>query len=179
MINQIRYLGDDLRRWSWSSFRSIFYNVFEQGVWVVVFYRLSRVLFLVKIPLIKVVLRLIAFFLMKFSEFFLGAVIKPEADIGPGLYVGHAGCIIVHQEVKAGKNLNIGPGVIIGQKGLGAEGVPQLGDNVYVGTGAKLLGNIHIGNDVRIGANAVVLKDIPDGATVVGVPAQIIKGGSI
>jgi serine O-acetyltransferase len=47
---------------------------------------------------------------------------------------------------------------------------------VYVGTGAKLLGGIHIGHNVRIGANAVVLKDIPDGATAVGVPAQIIRG---
>ena len=74
-----------------------------------------------------------------------------------------------------GKNFSIGPGVIIGQKGLGAQGVPVIGDDVYVGTGAKILGPVTLGHHVNIGANAVVVKDISDGSTAVGIPAKIIK----
>ena len=51
----------------------------------------------------------------------------------------------------------------------------MIGDNVYIGVGAKVLGNIRIGNNVKIGANAVVIKDVPDNATVVGVPARVVK----
>jgi len=63
----------------------------------------------------------------------------------------------------------------LGTKGMGAQGVPALGNNVYVGVGAKILGNVRIGNNVKIGANAVVVHDVPDEVTVVGVPAQIIS----
>ena len=83
--------------------------------------------------------------------------------------------IRVHPKTKAGKNLSIGPGVILGEKGLGGKGAPQLGNNVYLGVGSKILGDVKIGNDVKVGANAVVVKNIPDGAVAVGVPAKVIK----
>lgn len=54
----------------------------------------------------------------------------------------------------------------------GGDDIPVLGDNVEIGVGAKVLGRIHIGNNVKIGANAVVIRDVPDGATAVGVPAR-------
>ncbi len=175
ILNQFRYLMSDLKRWKCASAKDVFYAVFEQGVWATIFYRLSRALFLVDIPVVKILLRLASFFLMKFSEYFLGAAIKPEADIGPGLYIGHTGLIRIHPKVKAGKNLSIGPGIILGEKGLGEGGAPCLGDHVYVGTGSKILGSVKIGNNVKIGANAVVVKNIPDGATAVGVPAKVIR----
>ena len=130
---------------------------------------------MIDIPVIKIVLRFLGFILMKFSEILLGAAIKPEADIGPGFYVGHTGMIRVHPKTKAGKNLSIGPGVILGEKGLGGKGAPQLGDNVYLGVGSKILGDVRIGSNAKIGANAVVVKDIPAGAVAVGVPAKVIK----
>ena len=69
-------------------------------------------------------------------------------------------------------NLTIENGVTIGaEKGES----PTLGDNVFIGAGAKIIGDVKIGSDVKIGANAVVLKDLPDGATAVGVPARIVK----
>jgi len=175
MDNQFRCLIEDLKRWQCTSFRDYFYAFFEQAIWVTIFYRISRALFLVDIPIIKVFLRLIAFFMFKFSEVFLGVAIRPVTSIGPGLYISHTGVIRINPDVVAGKNLSIGPGVILGQRGLGRKGAPCIGDNVYIGLGCKVLGAVKIGNNVRIGANAVVVKDIPDGATAVGVPAKVVK----
>jgi len=175
MVNQFKYLVKDLQRWNCSSLKDYFYTFFEEGVWVTVFYRISRALFLVNIPVISVIFRLIGFFMLKFSEMFLGAAIKPEADIGPGLYVGHTGSIRISPKTIAGKNLSIGTGVILGERGMGKGGSPNIGDNVYFGTGSKILGAVNIGDNVNVGANAVVVKDIPSGSTAVGVPARCLS----
>ena len=175
LINQIKFLQSDILRWKITCLRDFFYSFFEQAIWATVLYRVSRILFLIEFPILKYFLRFIAFLLYKFSDIVLGAAIPPSAEIGPGFYLGHTGCIRIHQEMKAGKNLSLGTGVILGQKGLGIKGAPCLGDDVYIGVGAKILGPVHIGNNVRIGANAVVISDLPDGVTAVGVPARIHK----
>mgnify|MGYP001578602437 CR=1 FL=1 len=175
IFEQLQFLVFDIKRWKPFSLKSIFYLFFEQGIWGVVIYRLGRMLFLVEIPIIKIIFRFIAFLMHKFAEMFLGVSLKPGTAIGPGIYVGHTGSIVIHPRATIGKNLNIGTGVIIGEKGVGHGGYPVIGDDVYIGVGAKILGDIKIGNKVKIGANAVVLSDIPDGATAVGVPAKIIK----
>ena len=174
-LEQMSYLGADLKRWKCASIKDLFYMIFEQAVWATIIYRVSRMLFLINIPVLKFFLRLIGFFLMKFSEYFLGAVIKPEADIGPGLFISHTGIIRVHPKTTAGKNLSITVGVILGEKGLGGKGAPIIGDNVFLGAGAKVLGTLRIGNNARIGANAVVTRDIPVDVTAVGVPARILS----
>ncbi len=111
-----------------------------------------------------------------FTEWATGVYISPDATIGPGLYVGHWGCIRVSREVKMGVNCNLSPMVIIGFGArAGKTGVPSLGDRVYVAAGAKVIGPIQVGNDVAIGANAVVCKDVPDHVTVGGVPAEILS----
>ena len=173
--NQWKYLLCDLKRWKYRSARELFYILLEQGFWATIFYRFGRMLFVIEVPALKILLRFIGILLLKFSEIFLGAALIPTADIGPGLYVGHTGAIRVHPDVKAGKNLSIGPCTIIGERGVGKGGVPCIGNNVYIGVGCKILGDVKIGNNVKIGANAVVIEDIPDGATAVGVPAKIIK----
>ena len=175
MIQQLRYLMADLKRWKCRSLKDVFYAFFEQAFWATIFYRTSRALFLVDIPIIKIFLRLIGFFIFKFSEYFLGIAIRPGTDIGPGFYIGHTGVIRINPDTVAGRNLSIGPGVILGQKGLGVKGAPHIGDNVYIGVGSKVLGSVKIGNNVRIGANAVVVKDVPDDSTAVGVPAKVIR----
>lgn len=101
-----------------------------------------------------------------------------EGDIGGGLCVGHAegGGVIINDKVKIGKNCNIHHGVTIGVKNRGKNlGVPTIGDNVYIGPGAKVFGGITIGDNVAIGANAVVVTSIPDNAVVVGVPGRIVS----
>lgn len=90
---------------------------------------------------------------------------------GPGLSLVHYGNIIINGNARIGKNCRIHSGVNIGVSST----VPTIGDNVYIGPGAKLWGKITIGNNVAIGANSVVLKDIPSNVTVAGIPARIIS----
>lgn len=104
-----------------------------------------------------------------------GISLPASAEIGKGFYIGHFGGIILHSHAKIGENCSIGPGVLIGTRGGGNKGVPIIGRDVYIGVGAKVLGGIKIGDRVKIGANAVVLTNIPDGATAVGIPARILK----
>jgi serine O-acetyltransferase len=174
MIEQLKFLVIDLKRWKCASFKGLFYTFFEQAVWATVIYRISRVIFLVNIPVLKIFLRLVSFLMFKISEFFFGVSIPPGTDIGPGLYIGHTGLVLISPEAKAGKNLSIGPGVLIGSRGGGSLGAPVIGDDVYIGVGAKILGKITIGSNVRIGANSVVVGNVPDNVTMFGVPAKIV-----
>ena len=98
----------------------------------------------------------------------------PYNIIGPGLAIVHYGTIIISGESKIGKNLRIHAGVNIGANG-GEHGAAIIGDNVYIGPGAKIIGAVKIGNNSVIGANAVVTKDVPEGVTVGGIPAKIIS----
>jgi serine O-acetyltransferase len=93
-------------------------------------------------------------------------------EIGPGLFIRHGFTTAIGAE-KVGENCWVNPGVTIGYKN--EEGVPTIGNNVYIGAGAKILGPLTIGDNVFIGANAVVTKSVPSNCTVVGIPARIIK----
>lgn len=105
-----------------------------------------------------------------------GISISYNTSIKKGFYIGHFGNIVVHFKTIIGENCNLSSGVTIGMIPRGKnQGTPVIGDNVYIGPGAKIIGNIKIGNSVAIGANCVVTKDIPDNAVVVGVPGKIIS----
>jgi serine O-acetyltransferase len=98
--------------------------------------------------------------------------------IGSGFYIGHFGGIVVNYRSTIGKNCNISPGVVLGQANRGRrKGYPVLGDNVYIGAGAKIIGNVKIGNNVAIGANCVVIDDIPNNAVVGGIPGRVLSFG--
>jgi serine O-acetyltransferase len=117
-------------------------------------------------------LKLAAALLYRLNAAIGHAVIGRDADLGPGLVILHSFGIVINARVTAGKNLVLEHGVTIGaEKRL----CPRLGDNVYIGAGAKIIGDVVIGSDVKIGANAVVLSDVPDGATVVGIPARVVR----
>lgn len=99
-----------------------------------------------------------------------------DTKIGKGFYIGHFSGIVVSGAAIIGDNCNISQGVTIGVAGKGENrGVPQIGNNVYMAAGAKLIGKIKIGNNVAIGANAVVTHDVPENAVVVGIPAKVIS----
>jgi serine O-acetyltransferase len=100
------------------------------------------------------------------------AVIGRDAEFGPGLVIVHSFGIVVNSSVRAGRNVVLEHGVTIGAEKFHS---PVLGDNVFIGAGAKIIGGVRIGSDVKIGANAVVTKDLPDGATAVGIPARVVK----
>ncbi|MEB8207433.1 serine O-acetyltransferase [Mammaliicoccus sciuri] len=110
------------------------------------------------------------------ARFFTGVEIHPGATIGKRLFIDHGMGIVIGETCRIGNNVTIYQGVTLG--GTGKERGkrhPDIGDNVLIAAGAKVLGNIEVGNNVNIGANSVVLKDVPDYSTVVGIPGRIVK----
>jgi serine O-acetyltransferase len=99
-------------------------------------------------------------------------IIGRGADFDPGFVLIHSQGIVINTGVRGGRNVFLEHQVTIGAE---KQQAPVLGDDVFVGAGAKILGAVRIGNQVKIGANAVVTKDLPDGATAVGIPARIVK----
>ncbi len=106
-----------------------------------------------------------------------GFELAPSCEIGGGLLLSaHPGGITVNPEVRIGRNCNLFHGVTIGRAyGGSAPGVPVLGDRVWVGPGAKVVGGIEIGDDVVIGPNSVVTKDVASSSVVGGVPARVLS----
>lgn len=102
---------------------------------------------------------------------YLGFTIPPNT-CGPGLRLNHWGTIVISPKARIGARARVNICVNIGLKDGEA---PHLGDDVYIGPGAKLFGGIRLGNGVRIGANAVVNRSFPDGAILAGVPARLIR----
>lgn len=111
----------------------------------------------------------------KLNVVFGNCVIGRGADFGEGLVLVHSLGIVINTSVRGGKHVVIEHQVTIGaEKGQS----PVLGDNVFIGAGAKIIGAVRIGSDVKVGANAVVLDDVPTGATVVGIPARVVGVGA-
>jgi serine O-acetyltransferase len=104
-----------------------------------------------------------------------GLEISPGADIGGGLYIAHPiGTVIAVRRM--GRNCSIIAAVTLGMRNSWE--FPEIGDDVFIGAGARVLGGIHVGQGARIGANAVVLHDVPEGATAVGIPARVKPAGA-
>ncbi len=139
------------------------------GFHAIIAYRVSHFLWNLKIPLLP---RMIS----QFARFLTGIEIHPGATIGHGLFIDHGMGVVIGETAIIGENVTLFQGVTLG--GTGKEHGkrhPTLGNNIVVGTGAKVLGNITIGDNSYIGANAVVLKDVPVNSTVVGVPGRVTK----
>ncbi|MCJ8320358.1 MAG: serine acetyltransferase [Colwellia sp.] len=104
-----------------------------------------------------------------------GCVIGAGAKFDQGFVIMHPVGVVINSKVSGGKNITIESGVVIGdEKGK----APRLGDNIFIGAGAKIIGGITIGDNVKIGANAVVVKDLPSNVTAVGIPAKVINRGN-
>lgn len=101
----------------------------------------------------------------------------PLNTFGPGLSIAHRGTIIVHPDARIGSNCRIHVDVVIGTRpGPPPEPVPRIGDNVYIGPGAKIFGDVVLGDNLVVGANAVVNRGFPEGhITIAGVPAQKVS----
>lgn len=118
---------------------------------------------------------IIARAISQIARFFTGIEIHPGAKIGKGLFIDHGMGVVIGETAEIGDNVTIYHGVTLG--GTGKEKGkrhPTVGNNVVIGSGAKILGPITIGDDAKIGANAVVLENVPSRATAVGIPAKII-----
>ena len=146
------------------------------GFWALLVYRFGHARFAIRNKIVRAPWTIVYIVLNKLAEIFCGIVIGSTAQIGRRLCIEHHGCIVIHGNTVMGDDCLIRHGVTLGNSG-GADpfGAPTVGDRVDFGAGAKVLGRIRIGNDVIIGANAVVVRDVPDFAVVGGVPARVIK----
>jgi serine O-acetyltransferase len=109
-------------------------------------------------------------------SYFYGFQITPSTKIGKGLYIGHRGTIIVNSKAIIGECCNLSPGVTIGQTNRGTKkGAPVIGNKVWIGTNAVIVGQITIGNNVLIAPNAYINMDIPNNSIVIGNPGKIIS----
>lgn len=106
-----------------------------------------------------------------------GIEIHPGAILGNEILIDHGMGVIIGETAVVGDRITIYHGTTLGGTGneKGVKRHPTVGNNVIIGSGAKVLGNINIGSNSKIGANAVVLEDVPEGATVVGVPARVVR----
>lgn len=134
-----------------------------------IYYRIAHAFYCIKLFFIA---RLIS----QLGRFFTGIEIHPGAKIGKGLFIDHGMGVVIGETSEIGDNVVMYHGVTLGGTGKDkGKRHPTVGNNVVIGTGAKVLGPINIGNGCKIGANAVVLKDVPDFTTVVGIPAAIVN----
>ena len=110
------------------------------------------------------------------SRFVTGIEIHPAAKIGGGFFIDHGSGVVIGETAEIGEGVTLYQGVTLGGTGLQpGKRHPSLGDNVTVGSGAKLLGPIFVGDGAKIGANTVVVEDVPPGSTVVGNPGHPVK----
>lgn len=146
------------------------------GFWALLVYRFGHSRFVIKNRILRAPWTFIYLALNKLVEIVCGISIGSTARIGRRLAIEHHGCIVIHGATEIGDDCLIRHGVTTGNSGSSDPlGAPIIGHRVEIGAGAKLLGRITIGNDAIIGANAVVVRNVPDNAIVGGVPARIIK----
>jgi serine O-acetyltransferase len=132
------------------------------------FHHLAHRLYLKKIPILPKIIYYLQFLIFNSS-------VPYKCKIGEGSKLAYGGMgVVIHERAIIGKNCLIGQGITIGGKSKEYE-VPQIGDNVYIAAGARIIGNVKIGSNVLIGANAVVVKDVPSNCIVAGIPAKVIR----
>lgn len=144
----------------------------EQSIWAIWIYRLGRRIYVWRDGPIKWVVFKFYWLLYRLIETAVGITLPISADIGPGLRIWHFGNIFVHPDAVIGANCTLRQGVTIGNR-YPRGPAPKIGDNVEFGAYAQVLGAVNIGNNCKIGAMSLVLKNMPDNATAVGVPAKI------
>lgn len=148
-----------------------------QGLWASAVYRVAHEIRLVRDRSIFHRLADIFFmFIQKWIEIITSVDLPADCEIGEGLYIGHFGPIIINGKTKLGKNCNLSQGVTIGVVQRGErQGVPVIGDRVYIGPNAIIIGGIEVGHDAAIGAGAVVTRSVPPLGVVAGNPARILS----
>lgn len=121
-------------------------------------------------------IRFLARWFSQFARWITGIEIHPGASIGPGFFIDHGMGVVIGETAEVGADVTLYHGVTLGGTSMNkGKRHPTIGDRVVIGAGAKVLGAIDIGADSRIGANAVVVRSVPENAIVVGVPGQIVR----
>lgn len=144
-----------------------------QGFWVMLVYRFGRWRYSIRHSFLRKIFSLLYKFFFKLVQIITGIELPCEVEVGQNFIIDHFSSIIISGYARFGDNCRIRNGVVVGLKNINEPCAPYIGNNVDIGSGAKLLGNIKIGNNVVIGANAVVITNVPDNSIAVGVPAVI------
>ncbi len=151
-----------------------FFGLFEviftySGFHAIFIHRITHLLHKFHLPFLPRILSQI-------GKFLTGIEIHPGASIEKGVFIDHGMGVVIGETSIIGKHVTLFQGVTLGGTGKEAgKRHPTIGDDVVIGAGAKVLGNIIIGHNVKIGANSVVLKNVPDNSTVVGIPGRIVR----
>ena len=176
----MKYLEDIKKYQKYGNTNIIILVFLTQGLWVLFFYRFFNKIYLSKLPhVLKIIILVFYIPLQKIMECITGISIPYSAIIGKGFYIGHFGNIILHPQTVIGDNCNISQGVTIGISGRGKKrGVPKIGNNVYIGANSVIAGKIKIIDNVVIGACSLVVNDIVEEGTVLGVPAVKINNNN-
>ena len=143
--------------------------LFNNSVKIMFWYRVAHFLYIIK-------LKYLAYLIMNSVKRRTGAEVHPACTIGKFLLIDHGVGVVIGETSIIGNNCTIYQGVTLG--GTGKEQGkrhPTIGDNVMIGAGAKILGNIYVGDNVKVGANAVVLENITSSNTVVGCKGKVVK----
>ena len=139
------------------------------GVWALVYYRIANRIY-------KKGFKRLARFIMAINQFLTNIDIHPGATIKENVFIDHGIGVVIGETAIVGNNVTIYQGVTLGGVSLNpGKRHPTIEDDVTIGAGAKILGNITIGKGSKIGANSVVVKDVPPYSTVVGIPGKVIK----
>jgi serine O-acetyltransferase len=139
------------------------------GVQAILVHRVAHALVAARVPFLPRLLSTVA-------RAVTGIEIHPAADLGPGLFIDHGMGVVIGETAQIGSDVTIYQGVTLGGLGFAAgKRHPTVGDNVTIGSGAKLLGPITIGDFAKIGANTVVIHDVETNATVVGIPGRAVR----
>ena len=163
-------IGTDLRRkalWCYESDRSpaLLKVLLADGTMAMILYRLMQWSHRRRLwPL--------AMIFNKLNTICCNCIIGRGAEFGPGLVLIHSTGVVINGRVRGGSNVFIEHQVTIGAEGRLS---PTVGDDVFIGAGAKVLGPVAVGSGARIGANAVVVHDVPEHSTVVGIPARVVR----
>lgn len=171
-------LGEDLRHYGgwWRQLKAL---LLFPRVWAIAAYRFRRWIHTARMPsILSLPLSAVGRLVASFVEAVTHIELPPQAIIGPGLFLPHAGYVIVASNATIGRYCALTQGVTIGHRAGGRElsfDSPVIGDRVYVGPGAAILGPVKVGDDVLIGANAVVVDSVSPRAVVVGNPARVIS----
>ena len=144
-----------------------------QGFWALVVYRFGRWRYGVKPALLRKIFSLAYKIAFKWIQVITGIELPCEVEIGRNFVIDHFGGIVISGFAKFGDNCRIRNGVVVGLQRVDQPCAPVIGNNVDIGAGAKVLGLINVGDNVVIGANAVVIRDVPDNCIAAGVPAVI------
>jgi serine O-acetyltransferase len=161
-------------RKGWPRWACLAVPLFYPSSWPIVVYRFGSWVVKLRWAWLRLPLYLLYFPLKRLMELLTTIEISEYAEIGGGFFIPHLGNIVVGHHSTIGRYASMHQGVTLGGEGSGGS-FPIVGDRVYFGAGAKIIGAVKIGNDVVIGANAVVTHDAPDNAVIVGIPARVLN----